>query len=128
MVTLNGLNPELPVLALNYLDSDATTATGFTQFGLAIEDEARTIATRLRADGISRALLFHNYDDWSLRARRTLSEGEDLALTVQPFTDLRTITESVGTAMHVAGSQERRDELASLLGEELEFLAASSGC
>ncbi len=122
---LSGLNPEIPVLALNYLDADAPMAMGFNQLGLAIEDEARTIARRLAADGVSRALLFHNYDDWSLRARRTLSEhsqGQTLELTVQPFTDLRTITESVGAAMHVAGSQDRRDELARLLGEELEFL------
>lgn len=125
VTTLSELNPELPVLALNYLDEGVPTVTGFSQFGLAIEDEARTIARRLQADGVTRALLFHNYDDWSLRARRTLTENADgtgLALTVQPFTDLRTITEAVGSAMHVAGSQSRRDELARLLGEELEFL------
>ena len=86
---------------------------------------ATTTAWSTTTDGVSRALLFHNYNDWSLRARRTLAEGADstaLELTVQPFTDLRTITESVGSAMHVAGSQSRRDELARLLGEELEFL------
>ncbi len=125
VTALSELNPEIPVLALNYLDQEVVPAVGFNQFGLAIEDEARTIARRLEVDGISRALLFHNYDDWSLRARRTLSDNadsNDLNLTIQPFTDLRTITESVGSAMHVAGSQTRRDELASLLGEELEFL------
>ncbi len=125
ITALNELNPDLPVLALNYLDEGTRPTAAFNQFGLAIEDEARTIARRLQADGVSRALLFHNYDDWSLRARRTLTErqdGGDLDLTVQPFTDLRTITESVGSAMHVAGSQTRRDELARLLGEELEFL------
>lgn len=125
VTTLSRLNPDLPVLALNYLDQGVLPAPGFSQFGLAIEDEARTIARRLQADGVSRALLFHNYDDWSLRARRTLTENSDatgLELTVQPLTDLKTITESVGSAMHVAGSQSRRDELARLLGEELEFL------
>ncbi len=125
VTALNDLNPDLPVLALNYLDDGVPPAAGFNQFGLAIEDEARTIARRLHADDVSRALLFHNYDDWSLRARRTLSEDADggsLELTVQPFTDLRTITESVGAAMHVAGSQSRRDELAQLLRENLEFL------
>jgi outer membrane PBP1 activator LpoA protein len=125
VTALSDLNPELPVLALNYLERDVVPAAGFYQFGLAIEDEARTIARRLEADGISRALLFHNYDDWSLRARRTLTDeahGSQLNLTVAPFTDLRTITESVGSAMHVAGSKTRKDELASLLGEELEFL------
>lgn len=123
--SMSELNPAVPVLALNYLEPNEQPAVGFGQFGLAIEDEARTIARRLQADGVTRALLFHNYDDWSLRARRSLTEdaaGSDLALTVQPFTDVRTITESVGAAMHVAGSQNRRDELSQLLGEELEFL------
>ena len=58
----------------------------------------------------------------SAAAAAVQHDGVRLELTVQPFTDLRTITESVGTAMHVAGSQSRRDELARLLGEELEFL------
>jgi outer membrane PBP1 activator LpoA protein len=119
---LNGLNPDLPVLALNYLDEDVEPSHALNQFGLAIEDEAATIAVRLERDGIERALLFHNYEDWSLRARRALTDSAKVALTVQPFTDLRTITESVGTAMHVESSQKRRDELARLLGTELEFL------
>ncbi len=119
---LAALNPELPVLALNYLDETGTPAGAFNQFGLAIEDEAATIASRLHRDGVQRALLFHNYEDWSLRARRALSASGDIALTVQPFTDLRTITEAVGTAMHVESSQARHEELAQLLRTDLEFL------
>lgn len=125
--TLNALNPELPILVLNYLDPDAIPAPELNQFGLAIEDEATTISQRLVNDGIERALLFHNYDDWSLRGRRTLSDAATaghagVQLTVQPFTDMRTITEAVGNAMHVADSRTRKDELAKLLGVELEFL------
>jgi len=119
---LAALNPELPVLALNYMDDAPLSERPFTQFGLAIEDEAATIATRLRREGVERALLFHNYDDWSLRARRTLTDSNTVTLTVQPFTDVRTITESVGTAMHVESSQARHDELAALLRTDLEFL------
>ncbi len=124
---LNSLNPELPVLVLNYLDPETLAASGLNQFGLAIEDEAATIAQRLRDDGIERALLFHNYDDWSLRGRRTLTvaaaaDAPGIQLTVQPFTDMRTITEAVGAAMHVSGSKARKDELAGILGVELEFL------
>lgn len=124
---LNALNPELPILVLNYLDPDAIAAPELNQFGLAIEDEATTISQRLVNDGIERVLLFHNYDDWSLRGRRTLSDeaaagNAGVQLTVQPITDMRTITEAVGNAMHVSGSRTRRDELANLLGVELEFL------
>ncbi|MEM8766795.1 MAG: penicillin-binding protein activator [Pseudomonadota bacterium] len=126
---LNALNPELPVLLLNYLDNNEVAAPNVRQLGLAIEDEAATIQARLAADGVRRALLFHNYDDWSLRARRVLTEAAaadsghaPLNLTVQPFTDIRTITEAVGSAMHVAESDARKTELAALLRTELEFL------
>lgn len=126
VTALNELGPEVPALVLNYLDRDAIPAPGLHQVGLAIEDEAQTIARRLQADGIQRALLFHNYEDWSIRARTTLVEqaetGGRLQLTVQPFTDVRTVTEAVGAAMHVAESQARRDQLAAALGVALEFL------
>jgi len=126
VVALNELNPEIPTLVLNYLDSGTPPAPGVQQVGLAIEDEARTISSRLRADGIRQALLFHNYEDWSLRARKTLVEdaeaGGQMQLTVQPFTDLRTVTEAVGSAMDVAESQARHDQLAAALGVGLEFL------
>jgi outer membrane PBP1 activator LpoA protein len=42
---------------------------------------------------------------------------------IQPFTDMRTITEAVGKAMLVSDSQERKDELSAVLGFEPEFLA-----
>jgi outer membrane PBP1 activator LpoA protein len=123
---LNGLNPDLPVLVLNYLDAQTIPAAELEQVGLAIEDEATTITHRLEQDGMARVLLFHNYEDWSVRARRVLVEEANstgrIHLTVQPFTDVRTVTEAVGNAMHVAGSRERRDELAGLLGEQLEFV------
>jgi len=126
VVELNSLNPELPTLALNYLDRNTAPAAGLQQVGLAIEDEARTIAHRLQKDDVERVLLFHNYEDWSLRARTTLVDraeaGGQMQLTVQPFTDVRTVTEAVGSAMHVAESQARRDQLAAALGEALEFL------
>ena len=119
---LNALNPEVPVLMLNYLDTSIPGAVNVIQFGLAIEDEAGTIVARLERDGIRSVLLFHNYDDWSMRARRAVEDAWSDDLTVQPFTDMRTITEAVGAAMHVSDSQTRKDELAAVLGHHPEFL------
>ena len=124
---LNALNPDIPTLVLNYLDPESSPALRLLQFGLAIEDEAATIAVRLEEDEVTTALLFHNYEDWSLRARRALLDASDSELTIQPFTDMRTITEAVGVAMHVAGSQARRDQLAATLGIDLEFLPRARG-
>ncbi len=124
---LGQLRPEVPVLALNYLDPGVPAVPNLLQVGLAIEDEARSIAARLRESGIGSLLVFHNYDDWSTRARRTLTEQWTGRLTVQSFTDVRTVTESVGDAMEVSESRERRDALKDLLGVDLEFLPRARG-
>ena len=122
VVQTSSLDPEIPALLLNYLDDGQTPGRNVRQLGLAIEDEAATILARLERDGIRSPVLFHNYDDWSLRAQRTVERGWTHALTVQPLTDLRTITEAVGEAMLVSDSEDRRDELAAVLGYEPEFL------
>jgi outer membrane PBP1 activator LpoA protein len=122
VATLNDLNPEVPTLALNYLDPGMVPAANLLQLGMAIEDEADTMVARLLEDGAERLLVFHNYEDWSQRALRRLTANWPFAVTTQSFTDLRTITESVGRAMQVEASQQRRDELNALLGFELEFL------
>lgn len=128
---LNELNPDVPVLALNYLDTDQLPAADFLQLGLAIEDEARSISARLRAEGARRVLVVHNYEDWSIRAQRQLAadwtEPGPQSMTVQAITDVRTITEAIGSAMQVDDSRARRDELARILGTELEFLPRARG-
>jgi len=122
VVELNALNPELPVVGLNYLEPTDTPAPQLLQLGLAIEDEAVTIARALDHTRAENLLVVHNYEDWSLRARRQLEESWTGTMTVQAFTDIRTVTEAVGTAMNVKESRERKDALAKLLGEDLEFL------
>ncbi len=118
----NALNPQLPVLALNYLDDRVVAAPALSQLGLAIEDEAASITQALEASGVESLLVFHNYEDWSLRARRALADSWTGRLTVTPFTDIRTITEAVGNAMDVEASQDRHDQLSRLFSEDLEFL------
>lgn len=125
-VELNRLNPEVPVLALNYL-GDEIPAEGLLQLGLAIEDEAYTLAEWLDDAGMRRLLLFHNREDWSVRATRAIRESWPGQLEVQTLEDIRTVTESVGVAMRVAESHRRRDELQALLGEPLEFSPRARG-
>lgn len=121
VTVMNQLNPDIPVLALNYL-GDETPAANLLQLGMAIEDEAATLEQWLNERRVERVLAFHNADDWARRAMDVLSTGLERRITAQPVEDIRTVTESVGVAMHVARSQERHAELEALLGEELEFL------
>jgi outer membrane PBP1 activator LpoA protein len=126
VAALNGLNPEIPVLALNYLGDEVPTAN-LLQLGLAIEDEAATLARWLEDARVDRLLVLHNDEDWAQRARRTLTASWRGPLTVQALEDIRTVTESVGVAMHVAASADRHDELEQLLGTDLEFLPRARG-
>lgn len=119
---LNELNPNIAVLTLNYLDAHATPSTNLRQLGLAIEDEADTIVGQLLLDNVQRVLVFNSYKEWSRRATDRLAEGWPYPLMVQSFADVKSITESVGTAMDVEASQRRRDVTGRALGLELEFL------
>lgn len=122
VVELNALNPELPAVGLNYLEPEDVPSAQLVQLGLAIEDEAVSIARALRQTRARNLLVVHNYEDWSMRARRQLADSWSGTMTVQPLTDIRTVTEAVGNAMDVKESEERRDELSKLMGEQLEFL------
>ena len=177
LAALRDLNPEIPVLGLNYLDKpEAAQGEGpetegsggaaaawerageqnggllaadglgdargreenalavdgvsgrpldFRQLGLAIEDEAATIAERLRGDGIEQLLVVRNGEDWALRGSLALASDWPFEVHLQAFEDAQAITESVGEAMRVEESLERRKALQKLLGQRLHFLPRS---
>ncbi len=122
VAALNAMNPEIPVLALNYLADGTTPAANLLQLSLAIEDEAATLEQWLGDAGAKRVLAFHDDQEWSQRATQALSASWPYDLDVQPLENIRTVTESVGVAMDVAASRDRRDEVQKLIGEKLEFL------
>ncbi len=64
----------VPVLTLNYLEEGVVAPTGYFQFGLSPEDEARQVASRARQDGHFRALALVPRSDWGVR---TLSAFND---------------------------------------------------
>lgn len=152
LAALRDLNPEIPVLGLNYLDKPEAAQgegletegrggaaaaweravdgvsrrpLGFRQLGLAIEDEAATIAERLRGDGIEQLLVVRNSEDWALRGSLALASDWPFEVHLQAFEDAQAITESVGEAMRVEESLERRKALQKLLGQRLHFLPRS---
>ncbi|MFU8817001.1 MAG: penicillin-binding protein activator [Pseudomonadales bacterium] len=123
---MNQLNPEVPVLALNYL-GDELPAPNLLQLGLAIEDEAATLARWLNDRGAGRLLVFHNDEEWSTRAMQAVARDWKDAIDVQALRDIRTVTESVGAAMHVTASRQRRSDLEELLRQDLEFQPRARG-
>jgi len=65
--------PEVPVLALNYLDEATPLPPRLYQYGLAPEEEARTAAEHAAAQGLRRALALVPETDWGERAYAAFS-------------------------------------------------------
>jgi len=120
VAAMNDLAPEVPVLALNYLGAELPAAT-LVQLGLAIEDDAATIADWLLASNQQQVLIFQGPHDWATRARQVLDDRGIQTIGVHSLSDMRTVTDRVGEAMDIAASQSRHSELVALLGTPIEF-------
>ena len=92
------------------------------QFATAIEDEVFTLSKILKVQGHNRLMVVTNTEPWAERANNALIQNWRGAVVTAEFGRPRDITGAVGTAMGVAESQARRENLESFLGEELEFL------
>ncbi len=133
---------DTPRLVLNYLTDlgDRRTATAAAeplpnpapapplfQFGIAIEDEAASLANHVLLTGLEHLLVVHSQAAWSQRALSAYRQAWPYALTTAPFTDIKGLTSAVGEAMQVAASEARKNEMATILGEPLEFLPRARG-
>jgi len=121
----------VPVLALNYLPPGVAASPGLLQFGLAIEDEARAVARRIRLDGLQRITVFHSDLDWANRASRAFSDQFEasggIVLAVGIVEDTRVTTEIVGNVLLVDASTARMEALARTLGTTPEFAPRRRG-
>ena len=118
---------EVPRLVLNYLTLPGSAprtnnTTPLFQFGIAIEDEATSLANHVLLAGLDRLLIVHSQARWSRRALQAFTDSWPSAVTTAEFVDIKNLTEAVGEAMQVAASETRRIEIANILGQQLEFL------
>lgn len=97
------------------------------QFGIAIEDEAASLADHVLLTGAERLLVVHSQARWSQRALEAYAQAWPYPLTSAQFTNIKGLTSAVGEAMQVAASEDRRNEVANILGEPLEFLPRARG-
>jgi len=126
----------VPRLLLNYLSNNHPSAANPTealtqppaaannlfQFGIAIEDEAESLANFVYLQGLDRLLVVHSGASWSERALLAFQKSWPNHITLSPFDDIKDLTGAVGEAMQVAASDTRRREIADVLGQPLEFL------
>ncbi len=123
---------EQPRLVLNYLDEPVALQSPFSldtraqrplfELGIAIEDEADSLARYVRSHGYERVVAIHSNAQWASRALSEFKRAWPHNLTHAHFEDVKSLTEAVGRAMQVADSERRKNRLATILGEPLEFL------
>lgn len=116
----------VPVLALNNLDTGRNAPSNMYQFGLPPEDEAAQAADRAVADGFNRAVALVSADDWGNRilgafSARFQNLGGDLLGTQTYPPGSSDFSISITRLLNLDQSQYRDEQLAALLGTNLQF-------
>jgi len=116
----------IPVLALNFLPGDRAGPTGFYQFALSPEDEARAIARRLIADGRQRGVALVPSGEWGTRVlaafnRELQAGGGSLVATAFYDTGGHDYGAQIKTALRLGDSEARMQRLQNVLGTKLSF-------
>ena len=119
---------QIPRLVLNYLTAPGTpmpepdTTEPLFQLGIAIEDEATTLANHILLEGYENALVINSNERWAQRAVSAYVDSWPYEISQASFTSIQDLTSAVGEAMQVAASETRRTNIANILGKPLEFL------
>lgn len=126
VAALDALMPDRPVLALNNLDA-VPASPMLHQFGLAPEDEMASLAAWLRALGAERVLVLRGPHDWALRLERALSGQGLTSVGSYLIPELRTVTDTVGTALQIEASRARHAEVERVTGLPLGYIPRARG-
>lgn len=119
-------SPKVPVIALNYLDDPSDAPSGFFQFGLLPEDEARAAAERAIADGDRRALAMVPDTEWGRRVlaafEKRLNElGGSVLQTARYTSGKADFSKSIQDLMNLDASETRHKALTNIIGTQTEF-------
>ena len=124
----------VPLLSLNYVQSNATTAptiSNFYQFGLAVEDEARQVARQGIQDGYQRALIVAPKQELSERSAQAFTdEWQKLGGTIVSrtiFIDQESFSDDIRHTLLIDDSTARMTLLKQQLGTKFEFTPRRRG-
>ncbi len=117
---------EVPVLALNQVESASPLPTNLFQFGLAPEDEARQAADRAWADGHRNALTLTPSGSWGERIERSFQARWQalggIVLEAQRYDGRETDFKApIQQLLNLDQSRQRHQRLVRALGRQLEF-------
>ncbi len=115
-----------PILALNFLPAGQPAPTGFFQYALSPEDEARLVAHRILADGHKNGLAIVPSGDWGTRVLAAFKQeleagGGGLYAATALDTGMTDYSDSLTTVLRISDSSARHRRLESILGTKLQF-------
>lgn len=118
--------PQVPVLALNYLDETAHAPLNFYQYGLAPEDEARAATERAVADGDKRAIALVPRSEWGERVLAALDKrlhelGGGVLKSARYNPGDTDYGKTIQDLLNLESSDARHKALTSIIGRKTEF-------
>ncbi len=117
---------QIPVLALNTIDTGKSVPPGLFQFGLSPEDEATQVADRLVAQDLMYGVALVQQGDWGTRVLNAFSThfaqlgGTLLGTQLYP-PGASDFSVSITRLLNLNDSQYRDEQLAAFLGTHLQF-------
>jgi outer membrane PBP1 activator LpoA protein len=116
----------VPTLALNFTTTDSTALSSFYQFGLAPEDEGRTVAAAAIAAGAKQAVVFAPSNSRGYRIKDDFlaafqAAGGEVLDWYGYEPALQDFSAPVAALLNVTRSRERHRKLAANLGVPLQF-------
>ena len=114
-------------LTLNYLsETEPVTpndnGTPLYQLGIAIEDEASSLARAVVEQGYERVAVVYGADGWADRAMQAFETQWPFVHATASFDDIKDLTSAVGQVMGIGDSEARRRQIADIIGMQVEFL------
>lgn len=115
-----------PILALNFLPPAQPAPTGFYQYALSPEDEARLAAHRILADGHRNGIAIVPSGDWGTRVLAAFKQeleagGGGLFSSTALDSSMTDYSDAITTVLRISDSSARRRRLESILGTKLQF-------
>ena len=121
---LSGPAPEIPVLALNFIEGQTNPHNSVFQFGLSIEDEASQVADLAWNQGLKAAMTVTPDTSWGKDARDRFvadwqARGGELIANITYGSNQQDYTELLKPAFLLHHSRERASRLRQTLGKSI---------
>ncbi len=126
-ILAGGSNLDVPVIALNYTDSQTTTPkSNFFQFSLSPEDEAMQVAERAWLDQYQHPLILFPQGAWGERVQAAFVErwqqlGGSVLESIAYDPRNNDFSPAIRRVLNLDASQARRVELNQILNTKVEF-------